>query len=152
MAGVGWLSASTTESVGDFWRAHICKFPGPNIVFFAWLKTGNFWLSMCWCCYWVYHTLHWSRLVSLRCPIFHYDTENWLLLKALQKLSESRLIFIETRRKPFKKRVNRDNTKFRDKISDVGVLPFVEDPDLSVSAARATSATLTLDNFYRLIT
>ena len=30
--------------------------------------------------------------------------------------------------KAFQKRVNRDNTKFRDKIAYVGVLPFVEDP------------------------
>ena len=40
-------------------------------------------------------------------------------------------------RKPFKKRVNRDNTEFRDKIAYVGVLPVVEDPDLSWSAAPA---------------
>ena len=32
----------------------------------------------------------------------------------------------------------------------LGVLPFVEDPDLSVSAARATSATLVEKNLFRL--
>ena len=43
----------------------------------------------------------------------------WLSFKVLQK--------------PFKKRVNRDNTKFRDKIAYVGG-PFVEDRELSATA------------------
>ena len=84
----------------------------------------------------------------------------WFSLKGLQKqdgfrwkLYESKIAFIESSSnagwlslkalwKPFKKCVNFNITQSRDKIAMLGVLPFVEDPDLSVSAARATSATL----------
>ena len=53
-------------------------------------------------------------------------------------------LLLKALRKPFKKYVNRKNTKFRDKIAYVGVLTFIEDPDLSVTASRAASGTLSL--------
>ena len=39
--------------------------------------------------------------------------------------------------KALRKLVDRDNTKFCDKIAYVGVLPFGEDPDLSGTAGTA---------------
>ena len=60
----------------------------------------------------------------------------WYLLKVLQK----RMTFVESCTKAFQKCVNRYNTKFCKKM--LGVLSFVEDPRLSVTIGRATSATL----------
>ena len=132
--GTCWLAFGERKIIPQsFRRALICKFSRPKYRFLQ--------------------LLYKSKMAFVESS----TKTGWLLLKALRKqdgfrwkLYESKMAFVESWKqdgfwsKPFKKRVNRDNTKFRDKIAYMlGVLPFVEDPDLSVSAARATSGTLT---------
>ena len=106
------------------------------------------------------------KLYESRMALVESSTKaRWLLLKALWKqdgfcwkLFESKMAFVvssmkpgwlslKTLWKPFKKRVNRDNTRFRDKIAYVGGPSFRRRPwpfGERRSRARATCATLQL--------
>ena len=111
------------------------------------------------------HQAHWLSSLSSLSIVESSMKAGWLSLKALRKqdqddfrweLYESRMTFIEGSTKagwfsfnalwkPFKKRVNHDNTKFCDKIAYAGGLSFRRRPwsfSERRSCARATSVTL----------
>ena len=69
------------------------------------------------------------------------DDFPWVLYENRMTLVESSMkagwVLFRALWKPFKKRVNRDITKFRDKIAYVGGPPFRKRPNLSVNAVHA---------------
>ena len=99
-------------------------------------------------CHWNNVKFIWQGLAVFRRP---QNNASKLLLKPLRKQDDFRwkrfinkITFVEALRKPFKKRINRDNTKVSQQKRIFGVLPLVEDPALSrtTGCTVPTSATL----------
>ena len=135
VAVVGWLSCTAAESLRAFVERVFANYRDKNIVFHDCGKTGNLRLSK---------DLH-TQAGWLLCKALPNLTES--SVKALRKLYESSPKAGSPKALwwPFIKRVNRDNTKFCDKIAYVGGPSFHRRPWPFVHrwfCSSSTSATL----------
>ena len=131
LTGVGWLLGSATETLSPFVERVFA-------IFYNCVKMGSFyWSTKAW---WLslkvlrkQDYFRWKRYDNRMTLIESYTKAGWHLLKVPRKLYKSRMTFVESSVKagsgwlllkaltrPFKKHVNRDNSKFRDKIAYVG--------------------------------